>query len=210
MNGEPLSAETNLFLMCSSIFVLPLLYCAVSWLSGNRNTPAGGGEHGDKIIRSDVPGHPEYATQRAAEIVNQRETGGVKYWGGDERTVYVNSDPEHSDWHSQQRHIDYMTENGRAARNGVKVHKVSAAERDARSAMRQRGTTWINPPAEGFDPETGLIDEGKGIRTERTPGPGLGGLLQVIALIASILFAGGAFFALLYYANEILFPVLGW
>lgn len=128
-----------------AIPIFVVVYVAWAWLTSGGNGANVPPEKGDGIIRSDVPGHPEYATQRAAEIVNQRETGGVKYWGGDEREVYVNSDPDNADWHSQQRHIDYMTENGRAARNGVKVHKVSAAERDRISAMRGSGSgMWHN------------------------------------------------------------------
>lgn len=96
----------------------------VGWSSGG-NTPAP--YTGQKVITSDVPGHPEYATMRASEIVNQRESG---RWRGGALHVYVNSDPEHADWHSQQRNIDWLEEKDRAARNGVQVHHVTHEERD--------------------------------------------------------------------------------
>lgn len=132
-----------------------LVFVAVSWAMGNRNGSDVEPEPSDGVIRSDVPGHPECATQRAAEIVNQRLTG--RNLGGD-LNVYVST--EQADEHSQRRYSDWMTENGRAASVGVHVHRVGPEERDRISAMRGSGSqVWHN---------TAETENGGGIQTTIT------------------------------------------
>ena len=160
-----------------AIPIFVIVYVAWAWLTSGGNGANVPPKKGDGIIRSDVPGHPEYATQRAAEIVNQRLVGRNR---GDDLDVFVST--EQADEHSQRRHIDWMTENGRAASVGVHVRRVDPAERDRLSDMQERGTTWHNPPSEGFDPETGRIDGA--IKTERTGG---GGCTQALALVMAII-----------------------
>lgn len=127
--------ETMQCLGAVPLFVIA--YVVWCWLNHESDAPV---ETDDKIIKSDVPGHPEYATQRAAEIVNQRLTG--RNLGG-KLHVYVS--PEQADVHSQSRHIAWMEEQGRAASVGVQVHRVSAADRDRISAMRGSGSqVWHN------------------------------------------------------------------
>ena len=152
-----------------------LVVVAVIWATSDGNGSDVSPEPQDNTIRSDTPYHPEYATQRAAEIVNQRESG---RWRGDDLHVYVSSD--NADWHSQQRHIDWMTENGRAARNGVQVHKVSAAERDRISALRGSGSQVWHNTAETETP---------GVTETHSPANGMAFAMAVI--IVAVLGGGG-------------------
>lgn len=137
-----MNSETWLLSMCCGAAAIPLCITAWSWLIGNRNGADCEPEPEDNVIRSDVPGHPEYATQRAAEIANQRMTG--RNLGG-KLHVYTNADGDHADQHSQQRYTGWMLENDRAAKVGVIVHKTDWQTRDRMGEQRGRvSNTWVN------------------------------------------------------------------
>lgn len=202
--------------LCLSFTCGPMILALIWWFISllASKVESGEPEKQDNVIRSDVPNHPEAAVDRTADKVFNRLTGGEKWYPGMTEDLHLYAampaPDDRSGGHKQGNLLHWMLEGGRAASVGVKIHLVPVDEQDRISAMRDRSTAWINPPTEGFDPETGIIDEGKGISTEHTPGAGLWGFLQFVALAVSILFVGGSFFALLYYVNEILFPALGW
>ena len=115
----------------------------VLWVLDKVTEPDAGGQGGkvtqSNVITSDVPNHPEYATQRAAELVNQRAVGRNR---GPDKHVYVST--EQADYHSQDAHIKGLNQkqsNGRtnAENNGVHVHHVSPQERDERN---ENGGYW--------------------------------------------------------------------
>ena len=110
----------------------------VLWVLDKVTEPSNGGQDGKvkpgNVITSDVPNHPEYATQRAAELVNQRMVGRNR---GPDKHVYVST--EDADFHSQNAYITWMKENNRAADHGVHVHEVGPQERDERN---ENGGYW--------------------------------------------------------------------